>query len=101
VSYRRIASEVVGEDVLVGEDVEHEAVRLVNRELSLSGLAVAVAGGGDAGGFLAAMLERVESEVGQVGGLRVVVDPYNAAIAERLVYLLTIHRTANLKRNGF
>src|SRR5262249_17863281 len=36
-------------------------------------------GGNDAGGFLSAMLQRVEPEVGQVGGFRMPVDAEHAA----------------------
>jgi len=38
-----------------------------------------VAGGADAGGFLAAVLEGVEAEIGELGGLGVAVDGDDAA----------------------
>ena len=45
---------------------------------------VIAVGGGDAGGFLAAMLEGVEAEIDLAGGFRVAVDGHYAAFFFKL-----------------
>ena len=67
------ASEDVG-----GEDVGDEAHGLVAMELD-------AVGGNDAGGFLSAMLKGVEREIGELGGLGMVVDGDDAALFVQLV----------------
>ena len=61
--------------------------------LDVEGLAV---GGGDAGRLLAAVLERVEAEVGDVGGLGVVPDPEEPALVVELVVELERRRRRQL-----
>ena len=63
---------------VVGEDFRDEAHALDVGEV----LAV---GGGDAGGFLPAMLEGVEAEVGLAGGVGMAVDGDDAAFFVELV----------------
>src|SRR5262245_17860081 len=63
---------------LGAEDVGHPAHRLLQVER-------AAVGGRDARRLLAAVLERVETEIGDVGGLRVVPDPEEPALVVELV----------------
>jgi hypothetical protein len=69
-----------GDDAGVGEIIADQAEALVVVE------AVAVEGG-DAGGFLAAMLERVQAEGGDGGGVRHVPDAEDTAFLMLLVVL--------------
>ena len=66
-----------GEDV-GGKDVGDEAHGLV-------AVNVAAVGGSDAGGFLSAMLQGVEAEIGELGGFGMVVDRHHAAFFVQLV----------------
>ncbi len=61
-----------------GEDLLHQPHRPVDVE-------AAVVDGGDAGGLLAPVLERVEPEVGEVGGLGVAVHRHHAALVVEVV----------------
>src|SRR6202007_2133911 len=65
-----VAAGETGEDV-GGEDVGDEAHGLVAVDLD-------AVGGGDAGGFLSAMLEGVEAEIGELGGFGMVVNGHHA-----------------------
>ena len=75
---------------LFGEIVGDVAHRLVHPQ------AVAV-GRRDADALLAAMLERVEAEVREIRGLRVAVDPEDAALFSELVHVLELGATASLR----
>ena len=66
---------------LTAEHVGDPAHRLLHLE-------VMAVGGGDAGRLLAAMLERVEAEIDDVGGLDVIPDAEQAALVVELVVQL-------------
>ena len=70
---------------VAAEHVGHPAHRLLDLE-------VVAVGGGDARRLLAAVLQRVEPEVGDVGGLGVVPDPEEAALVVELVVQLESRR---------
>lgn len=72
--------EAAGELVKLGlvEDVGDEAD-------AGDGLEDVVVNGYDSGAFLAAVLERVEGEVAETGGLGVAVDAYDAALLARFL----------------
>src|SRR6266516_4542174 len=69
------------EDLLVAKDVGHESHALVSVKAE-------PVGRDDAAAFLAPVLEGIEAEIGQVGRLRVVVDPENTAF---FFWLVKIH----------
>src|SRR6266704_1323693 len=69
------------EYLLGAEDVGHEPHALV-------GVEAEPVGRDDAAALLAPVLERIEAEIGQVGRLRVVVDPENTAF---FFWLVKIH----------
>jgi len=75
--------EAAGELVQLGlvEDVGDEAH-------AGDGLEDVVVNGYDSGAFLAAVLERVEGEVAEAGGLRVAVDADDAALLARLLVII-------------
>ena len=70
---------------LPAEDVGHPAHRLLHVE-------VMPVGGGDAGRLLPAVLQRVEPEIGDVGGLGVVPDAEEAALVVELVVEIECRR---------
>ena len=71
-----VAAEAI--EGLVGEDVVHQAHGLVDADLR-------AVGGRDAGRLLAAVLERVEAEVGQPRRLGMAEDPEQAAVVPEMV----------------
>ena len=52
---------------------------------------VRAVGGGDAGGFLAAMLQRVKAEIGEFGGFRVAKYAENAAVIVEVIVVETVN----------
>lgn len=74
-----VAEELRLEEVLVAEHVEDEAEVAVRRHHAAV-LRLVVGGRDDAGRLLASVLERVEAEIGQAGGIGVVEDPEDATV---------------------
>jgi hypothetical protein len=52
---------------------------------------LAAVAGGDAGALLAAMLQRVQAQIGEVGGFRMAVDGENAALIVNLSSMLVVY----------
>src|SRR5690349_17390613 len=71
---------------VAGEDIGHVPHRLMTEYF------VAV-GSADAGALLAAMLQRVQSEIAHLGGFGMAVDGYYAAFVVEVVQVLSIQHT--------